>query len=227
MYWPLFFHSPIHNLDHQVWLTNIEHLREHRLGDGLVDEGSVKGRGLDRRRDVENIVHIHSQIQSVTPPRAWLTIQAPQAMGEIDPHDISLTYTPRKTVHEWVVNEVPPPYHLDGLVSHEAYESLSSSNPLTLRVGVERLSGERCACEYWRVCGYSPRSGESKCFTLTEKEAVQRIESMRESQTEWVDEVRPVSRGRRVKRGKLVYRSLIRLRSTVDGNKHGIFIQVT
>lgn len=62
---------------HELWLTNVEHLKEHRQSLGGVDGDDDGGQavesgdgGLEGRRDRKALANMHSQIQSVSLKRA-------------------------------------------------------------------------------------------------------------------------------------------------------------
>ena len=67
---------------HEVWLTNLQHLREHQPARLLKDQGSGtqeeteadRGRGLANRRDKRAIEAMEAQIQSVSQKRTLESI---------------------------------------------------------------------------------------------------------------------------------------------------------
>lgn len=61
---------------HEVWLSNLQHLREHQPSRVIEDESQEqmesfnRGNGLDGRRDVRALESMHSQIPSCSDKRA-------------------------------------------------------------------------------------------------------------------------------------------------------------
>lgn len=104
----------------EVWLTNMEHLREldpkHMYNDAPTDEKAAKllaneaedfnrGNGLQTRRDVRAIQALDSQIQSVSQKRAFANAYHTSRLPNIQ---VVLDYEPRPTPELHNIKCLPP-----------------------------------------------------------------------------------------------------------------------
>lgn len=105
----------------EIWLTNLEHLREHNAANmyNEPDAGNEKelarhvnekedanrGNGLHNRRDVRALESMDSQIQSVSQKRAFANAYHTARLPNIQ---VVLDYEPRPTAHLHDIKCLPP-----------------------------------------------------------------------------------------------------------------------
>ena len=180
---------------HEVWLTNLQHLREHQPARLLKDQGSGtqeeteadRGRGLANRRDKRAIEAMEAQIQSVsqkrTLERAYFTTTLPEPK-------VVLNFEPVDTPGMIVPRPLPPTIEtlVDGLyVRTSDWETSVDPNNKAARVDevvlfVERIlppvdhrvegPGELHGTILWRVSAYRRQDAFLKYFIATEKDIV-------------------------------------------------------
>lgn len=84
----------------ELWLTNLQHLHEHQPGSMAVDdeddsnEDYMRGKGLNKRRDVKEIANLQHQVQSVSQKRAFAQAYHTTRMP---PPKVKLDYKPGST----------------------------------------------------------------------------------------------------------------------------------
>lgn len=180
---------------HEVWLTNLQHLREHQPARLLKEEtpgvdeekDEERGRGLANRRDKRAIESMEAQIQSVSQKRtlekAYFTTNMP------DPK-VVLNFEPVDTPDMIKPRSMPPSLEVlvDGLRvrTTDAETSVDPNNKAArvtdVALFVERIlppadhrqekPGEIHGQVLWRISAYRRQDILMKYYTFTEKSVV-------------------------------------------------------
>lgn len=180
---------------HEVWLTNLQHLREHQPARLLKEEEpgmdeekeEERGRGLANRRDKRAIESMEAQIQSVSQKRtlekAYFTTNMP------DPK-VVLNFEPVDTPDMVQPRPLPPSLEVlvDGLRvrTSDAETSVDPNNKdarvTDVALFVERIlpppdhriekPGDVHGQVLWRISAYRRQDVLMKYFTFTEKAVV-------------------------------------------------------
>lgn len=153
---------------HQVWLTNLEHLAEHRLA--AADTHPSRGRGLAHRRDVNGICNVHSQIQSVAPERAWTITQPAINMEELE--DVALHAVSEQPLSTPGALPIAPT--LTCLVPGEPLSLIGRR----VTIAIHRLKRPADADAYWRIACYTLEGGAETRIVVAEQSALPLVQAL-------------------------------------------------
>ena len=118
---------------HEVWLSNLQHLREHQPSMVIENissdemESYCRANGLEGRRDVKAVEGMQSQIASCSQKRA---VEKAYYTSRLPDPKVVLDYLPRKTPRMWPPPIIPPTLEVmaNGIVIDITPSSLRKSN---------------------------------------------------------------------------------------------------
>jgi hypothetical protein len=191
---------------HEVWLTNLQHLREHQPARLLKEEGrgmdeekeEERGRGLANRRDKRAIESMEAQIQSVSQKRTLEKAYFTTNMAETK---VVLNFEPVDTPDMLQPRALPPTLEVlvDGLRvrTSDAESSVDPNNPKAkveeVALFVDRIlpaadhkeeqPGELHGSVLWRMTAYRRQDVAMYYYTMTEAAVVALAEARMASAT--------------------------------------------
>jgi hypothetical protein len=162
---------------HQVWLTNLEHLFEHRLA--ARDAPPRRDRGIANRRDTNGICNVHSQIQSVAPERGWTVTKPAISMAEL----FEVTFRPVQGKPLPTPDALPIAPSLRCLVAGELH-SFASFLPgmpdMRVSISIYRLKRptKDDADALWRIACYYLDGGGETVTVVAERHVLPIVEGL-------------------------------------------------